>query len=134
MSLDDDSTGSVSSSSICFRCAMYEQASRRVSSLDSLVSAGTQGRVVFSREKALLSTRIRSLSRALADGRGLPFLWRSSRRKASSKLSSDLGEIGGVLCFFLFVMILIYFNSNLVLNSTNKRPQSVSILTFIDFR
>lgn len=33
------------------RCAMYEEASRSVSSFDNLVSAGTHGRVVFSLEE-----------------------------------------------------------------------------------
>ena len=44
---------------------MYQEANFKVSSLDSLVSAGTQGRVVLSRQKALLNPLIRSLSRSL---------------------------------------------------------------------
>ena len=43
---------------------MYQEANFKVSSLDSLVSAGTQGRVVLSWEKALLNPLTRSLSRA----------------------------------------------------------------------
>ena len=44
---------------------MYQEANFKVSSLDSLVSAGTQGRVVLSWEKALLNPLTRSLSRSL---------------------------------------------------------------------
>ena len=44
---------------------MYQEASFKVSSFDSLVSAGTQGKVVLSREKALLNPLTRSLSRSL---------------------------------------------------------------------
>lgn len=41
-------------------------ASRSVSSLESFVSAGTQGSLVLRRQNALDSTRMRARSRALA--------------------------------------------------------------------
>lgn len=45
---------------------MYMVANRRVSSLESFVSAGTHGSLVFSRQKAPERTRMRARSRALA--------------------------------------------------------------------
>lgn len=54
------------------RCAMYVVANLSVSNLDSLVSAGTHGSVVLSLPNALLSTRIRALSLALAAFLGQP--------------------------------------------------------------
>jgi len=60
---------SSSSSEVCnmrLRWEMYEVAKRKVSNLDNFVSGGTQGKVSFRRPNALLKTRIRVRSRALA--------------------------------------------------------------------
>lgn len=51
---------------IASSCWMYPLARRRVSNLESFVSAGTQGSFVFRRQKALERTRIRARSRAFA--------------------------------------------------------------------
>ena len=50
---------------------LYNYTRRSVSSLLSLVSAGTQGSISLSRSKDLLSTRIRVRSRALAADLGM---------------------------------------------------------------
>ena len=60
----EDDLPALPSTNTARKWPMYVVANRRVSSFDSFVSAGTQGRVVFKRQKARLSTRI--LARSLA--------------------------------------------------------------------
>lgn len=89
---------------------MYVAARRRVSNLLSFVSAGTQGKVVFNLQNALLSTLIRARSLALAAFLGArlsksSLLYFPSDANSSSSASSvgvEARRLRGIFCNQLF--------------------------------
>lgn len=103
-------------------------ARRRVSNLLSFVSAGTQGRVVFNLQNALLSTLIRARSLALAAFLGArlsksSLLYLPSDANSSSSASSvgvEARRFRGIFCNHSNAIILLepnrqfYFNHLLI--------------------